>query len=65
MEQYLKDALESLRKAQLEIVHPCEAYNSLDDMQFKICDMLENKIWLEPSVTPELDMQDAVKASGV
>ncbi len=45
MEKLLNDALEALRKAQLELLHPCETYNQLDDMQFKICDMLENKEW--------------------
>jgi hypothetical protein len=45
MEQYLKDALASLRRAQEEILHPCELYSQLDDMQSALQDIIESKAW--------------------
>lgn len=45
MEQHLKDALESLRHAQEEILHPCELYSQLDDMQSALTDIIESKSW--------------------
>ncbi len=45
MEQHLKNALESLRKAQEEILHPCEFYSQLDDMQSALQDAIDSKTW--------------------
>lgn len=45
MEQLLKVALASLRLAQEEILHPCELYSQLDDMQSALQDMIESKSW--------------------
>ena len=45
METHLKAALESLRLAQEEILHPCELYSQLDDMQSALQDAIDNKVW--------------------
>lgn len=45
METHLKKALEALRDAQEEILHPCELYSLLDDMQSALADIIESKSW--------------------
>lgn len=40
IEQHLKDALALLRLAQEEILHPCELYSQLDDMQSTLTDII-------------------------
>lgn len=45
IENYLKIAIAALRLAQEEILHPCELYSQLDDMQSALADMIETKPW--------------------
>jgi hypothetical protein len=50
METLLKSALESLRKAQEEILFPCELYSQLDDMQSALQDAIDDKAWERTAV---------------
>lgn len=45
MEKHLRDALIALKAAQDEILHPCELYSQLEDMQFAVEDMIDQKVW--------------------
>ena len=45
MEQHLKNAIAALRLAQEEILHPCELYSQLEDMQSALQDAIDDKTW--------------------
>jgi len=45
MEKKLRDVLIALKAAQEEILHPCELYSQLEDMQFAVEDMIDGKTW--------------------
>jgi hypothetical protein len=45
IEKHLLDAISALSLAQHEILHPCELYSQLDDMQSDLVDVIESKSW--------------------
>ncbi len=45
MENLLKDAIAAIRKAQEEILFPCELYTQLEEMQSALEGAIENKMW--------------------
>lgn len=45
MEKKLRDVLIALKAAQDEILHPCELYSQLEDMQFSVETMIDDKAW--------------------
>ncbi len=45
IEKYLKDAIATIRKAQEEILFPCELYTQLEEMQSALEGAIENKMW--------------------
>ena len=45
IEKKLRDALIALKSAQEEILHPCELYSQLEDMQLSVEQMIDDKAW--------------------
>ncbi len=45
IEKRLRDALIALKAAQEEILHPCELYSQLEDMQLAIEQIIDDKAW--------------------